>query len=156
MTFINRWTVLAALVFCSATPALTYQGYLDSHTCSTIAGWAWNGTDDTAINVDLYDGTTLMLTVPANQFRGDLLSAGKGNGVHAFYLSTPPVLIDGKAHTLSAKYGGTNLPLTLSPQTLTCNPNQQLPPYQYYQTWPADPTNWTQNGRSIPGAMAVL
>jgi hypothetical protein len=42
-------------------------------------GWAWDANHpNTSINVDVYDGNTLIATVAANQFRQDLLNAGIG------------------------------------------------------------------------------
>jgi hypothetical protein len=54
-----------------------YGGYLDGAYCSVIGGWAWNSSQpNSPVNVDIYDGSNLLVTVPANQFRQDLLNAG--------------------------------------------------------------------------------
>ncbi len=98
-----------------------YEGFFETPTCDIIKGWAWKPADPNgAINVDIYDGSARILTVPANQFRQDLLNAGKGNGYHAFSVATPASLKDGRVHTLRAKIGGTNIELANNPRTLTC------------------------------------
>ena len=74
-------------------PTPQYEGYHDEASCSAINGWAWDANQPTAaVSVDIYSDGVLVATVPANQFRADLLAAGKGNGVHAFSLATPGAL----------------------------------------------------------------
>ncbi|HEY6347778.1 MAG TPA: VCBS repeat-containing protein [Candidatus Angelobacter sp.] len=102
-------------------PPSAYAGYLDQADCTGIAGWAWNSAQNSSfINVDLYDGSTLLATVPTSLFRPDLPNAGIGNGYHAFYLASPAGLQDGSVHTISAKFGGTGISLSTSPKKLTC------------------------------------
>src|SRR5215471_5362452 len=97
------------------------QGFLDVATCSQIGGWAWDANQpNTAINVDIYDGNTLIATTAANLFRQDLLNAGIGNGNHAFNVTTPSSVVDGNPHTISAKFAGTSTSLSTSPKTVTC------------------------------------
>jgi hypothetical protein len=52
------------------------------------------------IKVEIYDGNTVLAAVAADQFRQDLLEAGKGDGKHGFGYHFPERLIDGKAHTI--------------------------------------------------------
>ncbi len=102
----------------------TYAGYLDTANCSIIGGWAWSSAlPNTPINVDIYNGSALLATVPANLFRSDLPGAGIGNGYHAFSLATPSSLQDGTTHTVSAKFGGTSISLSSSPKLLSCGPS---------------------------------
>ena len=65
-----------------------YKGHFDQLTNTTIAGWAWNGYDDTAVNVHIYiwkDGVfKANVPVLANKYRADLQAAGIGNGNHSF------------------------------------------------------------------------
>jgi hypothetical protein len=70
--------------------------------------------------VDIRNGGVLIATVPANIFRQDLMSAGMGNGKHAFSLATPAGLMTGTTYTILVDYGGTSTQLPLSPQSLTC------------------------------------
>ena len=72
-----------SMVVAQATTSST--GYLDIAACTSIVGWAWDPSQpDTAINVDIYDGSTKLATVTANTFRADLLAAGIGNGYHGY------------------------------------------------------------------------
>jgi hypothetical protein len=71
--------------------------------------------------VDIYDGETLLATVPANKFRQDLLDSGIGSGQHGFAYATPAELQDGKAHTIRVKASGTDVELPGSPMALTSN-----------------------------------
>jgi hypothetical protein len=99
----------------------TYEGYHDVANCDWIEGWAWDRTrPNTAINVDIYDGSTKILTVPAGNFRQDLLNAGKGNGYHGFKVATPAGLRNGAAHTVYVKYAGTSSNLGSTGKSLTC------------------------------------
>jgi hypothetical protein len=108
----------------SSPPSSGYAGYLDVANCSTIAGWAWNSSESASfINVDIYAGSTLIATVPANLYRSDLPGAGIGNGYHAFSLPTPASLQNGVSQTISADFGGTTISLSTSPKTLTCSSN---------------------------------
>src|SRR5208283_1113997 len=94
----------------------SYGGFLDTASCSLIAGWAWEpGQPDTAINVDIYDGSAKLATVAANTFRADLLAAGIGNGYHGY--SYDPNFSDGREHTITVYISGTVIDLSNSPQT---------------------------------------
>jgi hypothetical protein len=99
----------------------TLEGHFDVATCNLIYGWAYDASHpNDPINVDLYDGSTLiMANILANTYRSDLQSAGKGNGVHGYQLSTPAALLDGQSHTLSIKVSGCNYTLTNSPKTIS-------------------------------------
>src|SRR5262249_8523881 len=89
--------------------------------CQYIAGWAWDSTQpDSPINVDIYNGSTLLTPFPADAFRPDLLAAGKGNGYHAFWWPVPPSLKDGQPHSIRVKYGGTRTPLANRPRIIPC------------------------------------
>jgi fibronectin type 3 domain-containing protein len=106
---------------CSGAPPL-YQGYHDAAGCNTIAGWAWDANDpDNPINVDIYDGTTLIATVPSIQFRPDLVTAGIGNGFHGFSFTLPASLKDGQPHSIRVKFPGTNTDLNNTPRTISCS-----------------------------------
>jgi len=97
------------------------QGYLDGANCQVIWGWAWYSDEpNTPINVDIYDGNSLLSTVDANLFRQDLLNAGKGNGDHAFVYNVPDSLRNNELHSISANYGGTQFALFNTPRSITC------------------------------------
>jgi hypothetical protein len=96
-------------------------GHYDSTSCSSISGWAWDPNNpNTPINVDILNAGNLVATIPAGNFRADLLAAGKGNGYHGFTFPTPSALDDGQPHTISVRISQTADLLPGSPQTLKC------------------------------------
>jgi hypothetical protein len=102
-----------------------YEGYHDIADCNTILGWAWDkNRPDEPIQVDIYDGDTRLATITASDFRQDLLSAGHGNGKHAFTYPLPPSLKDGKPHAIRIKYAGTSMDLGNTPKEIKCAPEQ--------------------------------
>lgn len=81
-----------------------WDGFLDRADCLMIAGWAYDATrPNDCLNVDIYDGSRVLARVAAENFRPDLLAAGKGNGKHSFSIPTPDSLKDGNPHSVSAK-----------------------------------------------------
>ncbi len=98
-----------------------FAGNHDSASCQSMNGWAWDPTfPNTSISVDIFDGGTLIATIPAADFRQDLLNAGKGNGVHGFVWPVPQSLKNGVAHSITIKYSGTETKLSNSPRSITC------------------------------------
>jgi len=92
-----------------ADPA-SVEGHLDRVDADIIAGWAMDSIKPASpVTIELYDGEALLTSVPARQFRQDLLDARKGDGYHAFDVPTPAGLKDGKAHTVHAKCAGVEL-----------------------------------------------
>ena len=100
----------------------TLSSNFDGVTCSFIEGWIYDqSSPNTAVNVDIYDGATLILSnVAAGTFRQDLLNAGFGNGAHGFTVATPEQLKNGQTHTVTIKASGCNYQLNSSPKTVTC------------------------------------
>jgi hypothetical protein len=98
-----------------------YQGYHDGAGCNTIQGWAWDANNpNSTVSVDIYDGTTLIGTTPANMYREDLLNALSSPN-HGFSFLTPASLKNGAAHSITVKFGGTSTALTNTNRTLQCN-----------------------------------
>jgi hypothetical protein len=101
----------------------TAGGVLDVADGENIAGWAWDkNRPDGPIDVDIYedDGAlTLLATIPAAQFRQDLLDAKIGDGRHAFSFPTPARLKDGKAHTIRVVTSQAKVELDGSPKAVT-------------------------------------
>jgi hypothetical protein len=96
-----------------------FEGSLDKVEVTTVGGWAWDASrPETPIQVEIYDGKTLLATVAASGFREDLKSAGKGDGKHAFNYALAATLRDGQSHTISVRYAGSPLELPGSPKTL--------------------------------------
>ena len=108
------------------TSCTNLSSHVDGANCLAIEGWVYNSsTPNTPVNIDLYDGSTLIISnYPADHFRQDLLNAGMGNGNHAFEISTPSALQDGQSHTLTFKVSGCSYELDNSPKSLSgCNFN---------------------------------
>jgi hypothetical protein len=100
----------------------SYDGSLDVADPTHITGWAWDKTQpDQPIQVEVYDGDTLLATIPADQFRQDLSDKKFGNGKHRFLFRVPRNLKDGKEHTIHVKYAGTDTDIPKSPKTLTAS-----------------------------------
>ena len=98
-----------------------YQGFHDGAGCNTISGWAWDPNNPSSlVNVDIYDGTTLIGTSPANMYREDLLNA-LGSPNHGFSFNTPATLRNGAAHTINVKFSGTNTLLANTGRTVQCS-----------------------------------
>ena len=128
----NRLPAGAFLVLCCGAAALgqdSYNGTLENASCGAISGWAQDATHPTpAINVDLYDDATLIETVAANLYRGDI------GGNFGFSYATPPSLKNGQNHSIHARIGGSALELSGSPITLNCPAGSTG--YQYYYSDP--------------------
>lgn len=92
-------------------------GFLEVVDQSVIVGWAWDrNRPDQAVEVDIYDGDSLITTARAEKARKDLRDAGIGNGAHGFQLPIPSGLKDGKSHTIRAMVSGTKVELKNSPK----------------------------------------
>lgn len=98
-----------------------FEGYLDKVECGTIRGWVWDrNRPNSPITVEFFADGRSMGTVDADIFRTDLLSAGKGNGSHAYSFTTPSSLKDGKTREISAKVLNSDYTLKWAPKELTC------------------------------------
>jgi hypothetical protein len=62
-------------------------GFLEVFTVDRIHGWAWDPErPDEAVDLEIVDGDTVLLTFRADRFRADLVQDGLGNGHHMFEL----------------------------------------------------------------------
>lgn len=96
-----------------------FEGSLDKVEVGSVGGWAWDGSrSETPIQVEIYDGKTLLATITASEFREDLKKAGKGDGKHAFNYALADTLRDGQSHTIAVRFAGSPLELPGSPKTL--------------------------------------
>jgi hypothetical protein len=85
---------------------------------TAISGWVWNSDrPDAPVTVDIYDGDRLLASVPADEFRQDLVDAKMGNGRHGFSCPTPAAIKDGKPHTIRVLISETKAELGGSPLT---------------------------------------
>jgi len=99
-----------------------YLGAHDAADCHHIMGWAYDKSDpDAIVVVSIYDGDSLLRTIPAIGFRPDLVNAGIGTGAYSFEYETPPALKDGRPHSIRVQFAGTTLALPNSPKVLTCS-----------------------------------
>ncbi|RRA99169.1 putative Ig domain-containing protein [Larkinella rosea] len=102
----------------------SFDGFINGADCSSFRGWAWDrNKGNTAVSVDILDGSRVIQTLLADQFRQDLADAGKGNGKHGFRFTIPDQLKDGNPHLLSARVAGSNFILKDSPKALICQGN---------------------------------
>ena len=105
----------------AAQSQLQHVGLLEHADCREISGWAWDQNDPNApISVNISDGTKLLMTVSADEFRQDLQEAGYGTGRHAFMVKTPPLLNDGRLHRVRVTIAGTKRTLEHSGIEVVC------------------------------------
>jgi hypothetical protein len=95
------------------------EGRLERADYDVIAGWAWDrNLPWPPAKVDIYEGDTLLATVPANRLQDELRDRGIGSGYHWFEFDTPARLKDGKPHKVRVKFSGTGRELEGSPKDL--------------------------------------
>jgi len=88
------------------------EGWQDTTNGVGVAGWAWDrATPDVPVTVAIYDGSRLLATVTANQYRKDLENAGIGTGHHAFMYSLSRHIRDRKSHAITVRIAGTEVTL---------------------------------------------
>ncbi|KAA9353477.1 T9SS type A sorting domain-containing protein [Larkinella humicola] len=98
-----------------------FEGFMQTVNCDILTGWVWDkNKPNTPLQVGIYEGDELVVIVDANKFRQDLLSANKGNGIHAYSIPTPESLKDGATHVLKAVVLNSSFQLKNSPKPLTC------------------------------------
>lgn len=116
----------ASVTVVVAAPTLTgsFDGFIYGADCSTFRGWVWDrNKPNTAFSVDIFNGTEFVTSLMANQFRQDLLTAGKGDGKHAFIWSIPENLKNGSTLLLSARVTNNGFELKDSPKAIICQGN---------------------------------
>jgi hypothetical protein len=100
-----------------------YQSYTD---CEWVSGWAWDRDQpDAVVEVDIYDGSVLLGTTRADQFRQYLHDTGVGTAKYGFDFLLPTSLRDGKPHSIRVRIHGTNIDLVDTPKTITCPPDRR-------------------------------
>jgi hypothetical protein len=111
----------ATVTITNPTTTGNFDGFVNGADCGSFRGWAWDrGKGNTVFNVEILDGSTSLGTLPAGDFRQDLLDAGKGNGKHSFRFNIPDAIKDGLSHNLSARISGSSFILKDSPKALIC------------------------------------
>jgi hypothetical protein len=152
--FVGLLMACAAMPAYAETGAVTKQplaGWLDSADCSAISGWAWDEAQPSArVEINLYDGGihgSPFATLTASNNRLDLQQAGIGDGAHGFYLSTPASLKDGRTHSIVAAIVGSDKPVRIGANTLSCPAGASG--YQYYfsdRLTTLSPDSWAIRG----------
>ncbi|AQG78478.1 hypothetical protein AWR27_03460 [Spirosoma montaniterrae] len=105
----------------------TYEGFFDGIDCGGAGGWVWNSSyPNQAIVVEIVEGGTVVGTVTASTYRGDLQGAGKGNGQHGFRWALPASLKNGQSRTLGIRVQGHGYILNNSPRTVACSGGGRL------------------------------
>jgi hypothetical protein len=102
-----------------------YDGYHDLANCNYIEGWAWDANrPDCPVNVNIYDGATLLQTLPADRPRDDLARSGKGAGRHGFRYPISDQLMkrirDGRPHSIRVTIAGSEFAIRGTPKTINC------------------------------------
>jgi hypothetical protein len=107
---------------------LFHSGQVEQVDGNEIAGWARDKDQpNSAVQINIYDGETLLATLPADGFSQDLLDLGMGDGRHGFRYPTPSRLKDWRPHTIRVTLAGTNAELWDSPKTIIL-PGDQVAP----------------------------
>jgi hypothetical protein len=100
----------------SASDDRVYEGHLELATRDSVVGWVWDPSEpDSPVTIEIMEGDTVIAKVPADQYRQDLLDAGKGNGKHGFVVPTPKVLRDGAQHDVSVRVWRSSFSLGTKP-----------------------------------------
>lgn len=88
------------------------RGRLEWASHGFVSGWAWlPDHPHEPVVLEILDQREIIAVVLADQFRGDLRSAGIGEGNHAFHLELPRRLDPAQAHRLVARRAADCLPL---------------------------------------------
>lgn len=93
-----------------------FRYHIDQVTDAQIEGWIARP-DQPAHRyiVALREGDRVVARAIASRFRADLVTAGFGDGCHAFILPMPPALLDGQEHLLHVVEQETGFALTPEP-----------------------------------------
>ena len=93
------------------------DGSVDVLTHHQISGWVWNPLkpDETVI-IEIFDGSELLMRIPANIFRKDVRGAGIGTGKYGFFVANPSVLLPFARHKISIRRAADGVDLPGSPR----------------------------------------
>ena len=105
----------------TAVPPVSYAGYLDNANCTSISGWAADKNRlGQSITVSIYDNSTLLTNVAANQSRGDVGAVLGDNGLHGFSYTIPGGLSPGVSHNIRVVYDTSTVDIVASPRAVSC------------------------------------
>jgi len=101
--------------------SVSYVGFVDHAGCDNITGWAADrNRSNTPINIQVYDGSTLIGVFAASASRPDVGAFLGDNGMHGFSITTPGQLRDGSMHSVHVKFEASTTELSSSPASLNC------------------------------------
>ena len=104
-----------------------YAGYIDSADCNYISGWAADRNRlGIPITVSIYNDSSLLATVSAQQLRADVGAYLGDNGMHGFNIPTPISFKDGNSHTLRVLFESSFADLGNSFRTIYCPPSASV------------------------------
>ncbi|HEX3530483.1 MAG TPA: hypothetical protein VH988_25760 [Thermoanaerobaculia bacterium] len=89
--------------------ACAFQGALERAACTGVSGWAWDPMfPSSPVSVDVLVDGVFQQTIPADLFRQDLVTAGRGDGRHGFVWPIPAALKDGRQHRITVRFSGSD------------------------------------------------
>ena len=91
----------------AATIGQKVEFHIDESSTQRVAGWArFPNQPDNRVNIEFFEGSTVLGKVVADQFRLDLQRMGKGDGHCAFGFAIPSQLLDGGHHVVGMRVAG--------------------------------------------------
>lgn len=118
-----------------------FAGSFEWFDCESIKGWAWDkNAPNSAVEVELYEGTTVYASAVANMYRDDLKANGTGTGNYGFRIPMPAALKDGRNHNIGIRVKGSTTTLNNSPRAMNCAVNNyegrlESPSCSFIQGW---------------------
>lgn len=89
-----------------------YVGHVDTIESGFVRGWARDeASPDARTDIDVYLGERHVGSTTADRYREDLMSAGVGDGRHAFIFALPPEARDAPTSSVGVYFRGTRIPL---------------------------------------------
>jgi hypothetical protein len=86
------------------------EGGVETVERQQVFGWAWDVSHpDAYLEIEVWEGDTLVAKSRADRFRRELLARNIGNGYHAFACRLPQQWQDGRPHTFRVRAGGREL-----------------------------------------------
>ena len=103
-----------------------YVGHVDTIENGFVRGWARDeASPDARTDIDVYLGDRHVGSTTADRFRDDLMSAGVGDGRHAFIFALPPEARDAPTSAVGVYFRGTRIPLV---RTQAITPSREPEP----------------------------
>ncbi len=115
----------------------SWRGHLDSVARDRVEGWAWDSTRSEALLLRIYDNGIPIGEVLADRFRDGLVTAGIGDGRHAFSYAFPFALAHDQRHSIDVRRADDGRRLADSPKIIEPEVAAAFPP-----THCASPARW--------------